>query len=762
MKKIEMKKNKRRTLPIRYINIFMLFFTFFLVFLAVSSITYVSSTQKVRDTVKKQVSQSLESDVKIMDTYIQRAYGATNNFLSKVSVYTDVPPTGKYSREDYLEIPKLIEQLAEFYYSVSDYANQVYFFSNTRQVLTPQGSYDFDIYFDKIYKHKNYNSDFWKKYDANRETILTFPVDEVEKSNQFVTQKVIPLVATRRKQDQMMTMVTEINAVTVSDMMKSYSSLPKQSILCLDKNKNVFINTTREEFSPEDIDKLYKIASTGNEATITEKYRIGSKNYFLCSMKGLEDIRYFLFTPESEVNQTVYQQNRYMLLFFGCIMVLLFILTLLYSSKLFNPIKDILNSIDSFKNIENNDQMVNSNQILKEKNEIIYSYVNSYVSSYIKMIKPPNQSEFEQYLFENTDLYKENLTCLIIDFNFNEAYSEEFTQGQQSTIETMLSNVLKAIFNCRFYTYITQSEGNRFICFFNSAIDTRQQLQTALINLKEVFSYDYRYCDILAGISMPVSGNDDVIYSAVSQAFAAISKSYVEKSTDTAFIVVDYDSEGVKHRPVLIQNDISRVYNLMRLGKRADLFQAVDEILAENIKQNVHYETMQMIVNRLYAVGMDYLLSCNIDSHTVSSEFWDGLDIDKHNLNSYQQLLKGFLGHCIEVTSPSSGIENENLNEVFMYITNHYHEMLYLDLIAQRVNMSPKYLSRIFKNKIGITITEYISLVRITKAKELLLSSDKKIDDIGLLVGFDNRTTFFRLFKKLEGVSPSKYRKDNI
>lgn len=101
------------------------------------------------------------------------------------------------------------------------------------------------------------------------------------------------------------------------------------------------------------------------------------------------------------------------------------------------------------------------------------------------------------------------------------------------------------------------------------------------------------------------------------------------------------------------------------------------------------------------------------------------------------------------------------ISQVFSYITNHYGEELYLDLIAQRVNMNPKYLSRVFKAKVGITITEYIGMVRISKAKELLIKTDMKIEDIGTAVGFENRTTFFRLFKKIEGMPPNRFRKDN-
>ena len=52
-------------------------------------------------------------------------------------------------------------------------------------------------------------------------------------------------------------------------------------------------------------------------------------------------------------------------------------------------------------------------------------------------------------------------------------------------------------------------------------------------------------------------------------------------------------------------------------------------------------------------------------------------------------------------------------------------------------------------------------MVRMSKAKELLIKTDMKIEDIGAAVGFENRTTFFRLFKKMDGMPPNRFRKDN-
>ena len=169
---------------------------------------------------------------------------------------------------------------------------------------------------------------------------------------------------------------------------------------------------------------------------------------------------------------------------------------------------------------------------------------------------------------------------------------------------------------------------------------------------------------------------------------------------------------------------------------------------------------MRLILIRLYSIAADYLLACNLDPKIAAEEYWDQIVLEDRSKNP-EEAVKNFLGHCIDITSTAAS-EDENISQVFSYITNHYSEMLYLDLIAQRVNMNPKYLSRVFKNKVGITITEYISMVRISKAKELLVKTNMKIEEIGTAVGFENRTTFFRLFKKMEGMPPNRYRKDNI
>lgn len=96
--------------------------------------------------------------------------------------------------------------------------------------------------------------------------------------------------------------------------------------------------------------------------------------------------------------------------------------------------------------------------------------------------------------------------------------------------------------------------------------------------------------------------------------------------------------------------------------------------------------------------------------------------------------------------------------EVMQYVQKHYHNHdLYIDVIAKQVHMSPNYLSSLFKKETGKTIGNYITEVRLEQSCRLL-SSDKKLLDIALAVGYTDMNYYSKLFKKYYHVTPSEYR----
>lgn len=93
------------------------------------------------------------------------------------------------------------------------------------------------------------------------------------------------------------------------------------------------------------------------------------------------------------------------------------------------------------------------------------------------------------------------------------------------------------------------------------------------------------------------------------------------------------------------------------------------------------------------------------------------------------------------------------------YIDVNYSQKISLELLATRFFVDKTYLARLFKEQYGVTLMEYLYSVRMTKAKELLRFTDETIERIGEMVGMDDSNYFSRVFKKVEGISPSEYRR---
>lgn len=92
------------------------------------------------------------------------------------------------------------------------------------------------------------------------------------------------------------------------------------------------------------------------------------------------------------------------------------------------------------------------------------------------------------------------------------------------------------------------------------------------------------------------------------------------------------------------------------------------------------------------------------------------------------------------------------------YIKANYSEKITLDDIAKNVYISKSYLSRVFKDEMHCSITDYIHKVRISHSKLLLEDPALSLADVSNLAGFEDQSYFTKVFKSITGVSPGKYR----
>ena len=125
-----------------------------------------------------------------------------------------------------------------------------------------------------------------------------------------------------------------------------------------------------------------------------------------------------------------------------------------------------------------------------------------------------------------------------------------------------------------------------------------------------------------------------------------------------------------------------------------------------------------------------------------------------------EQLVRRFCADAIgSAECRNRAKASQYVSRIREYIHASYsNSNLSLYMVAEQVGISPSYLSRLFKQEMQASFVDYVNSVRVEKSLELLRSSDLKIKDIAFQTGFNSMQNFFRIFKKLVGVTPGEYR----
>ena len=109
---------------------------------------------------------------------------------------------------------------------------------------------------------------------------------------------------------------------------------------------------------------------------------------------------------------------------------------------------------------------------------------------------------------------------------------------------------------------------------------------------------------------------------------------------------------------------------------------------------------------------------------------------------------------------PTAYVNATNMQrDMLAYIQKYYTEKITLGMLAEEFHLSEKYISSYFKEHFSISFMQYVTHLRMTKAKNLLVTTDFSITEVALSCGFLSVNLFIRMFKEAYQITPLQYRK---
>lgn len=131
-----------------------------------------------------------------------------------------------------------------------------------------------------------------------------------------------------------------------------------------------------------------------------------------------------------------------------------------------------------------------------------------------------------------------------------------------------------------------------------------------------------------------------------------------------------------------------------------------------------------------------------------------------------QQLIEWAFQQFLDITGQvkkrnTIDYSNKIVQATKEYLEAHYTEEISLEDVAEYVNISPQYFSKLIKKHTGFNFIDWLSMLRVNKAKELLTNSNLTVKEVCYMVGYKDPNYFSRIFKKKIGLTPSEYIKKN-
>ncbi len=186
-----------------------------------------------------------------------------------------------------------------------------------------------------------------------------------------------------------------------------------------------------------------------------------------------------------------------------------------------------------------------------------------------------------------------------------------------------------------------------------------------------------------------------------------------------------------------------------------------------NIRQqrnSVHYDQIMPVYMHLLNDILSAINDTGYDTQKIYSE-----------LNPYRELIELRSSEQISlwfdvfIRQTANRIQeeqlltgNQHIEIVKQIINRDFTQEVTLQSISDELNLSPNYISRLFKQSTGESFVDYVTSLRIERAKTLLQEQNLKVNEICLMVGYNNSYYFIKVFRERTGMTPGEYRKMSL
>lgn len=764
-----------------FLTILSYFMSLLIPIVAIGTCGYWYSVKLMRDQFNERLATTLSGSAEVVDNYLRTAQETGVNVLNDFTVRRLLMPREQQTLEVRSELWRLRQVLQRSENVISPTTDAIALFVDTKDVYVGAGVNEFDFYFERLYRYEHYGAQFWReRLGAGAKSMELLPVSVVRQEN-GLGKPVVPIVLTERFGDRQPVLIVNMAVQAVEQALQGGAVFESTRFVVMDGDGRLL--SDRSGMAQADSGWMARLTD-GSEGQV-RMLEIGGERFMaLTHQSGLFGWTYYSLTPLSAFNRHTNGILSMMLILCLVMIVMGIVFSFIFSLRIYNPIRNLRDivaqknepaggggddaaSADMFALIRRGiDQLSDRREQYKELQD---KYSSEYVEyAMLFLIKGHTLNETDilrdtlraQYGFD-----RPGFVCCAVYFEFKDVFFADIRDTERQHIVGGIKKILWNMLERKAPSYVMDYRNSVFVCLVNErGASEVGRLDEVFAELLTVFGYDIqKYYDIAIGIGRYCEPVNE-IGTSYNEAMTAVSM----RDKGRRFQIVHAGELTIGRHYVYSLTDEQKMINLLKLGDEDALAATVHDIVERNRQRRLSYEQMRQLFKDMQQTGNRFVAERGMEV----SELAEAAEAERTRMLADPALGESFQGTVelerwmiryyeaiVDAVKARANPESGSLALLIeQYIQEHYAEDLGLEQIAERMGVSVKYVSRVFKRKFGVNLGDYLTRLRIDKAKELLELSDLRMNEVAERVGIFSRSTFQRVFKKLEGISPNEYR----
>ncbi|MRN53778.1 helix-turn-helix domain-containing protein [Paenibacillus monticola] len=626
--------------------------------------------------------------------------------------------------------------------------NFILYFKEADYVLEKDGTSRMNDMFSKYYASKEYPPEYWRQQTMDKQYMKILPAadfTETTMNSMRPLGSLLPLVVEVLPYKE----VYGIVMLNARELQTAYGDGSSNPFYILDSNGDTLFSTSIDHTPPG--------AVSGNGSYHKQ---VGDQYYFY-QKGGHTGFTYVRVTPAAAITSGMRQMQLLLAALLTAAVLASILCSLFFSFRLNQPLQRLiaalerksgagagkLSSVKEFAIIgDRMSRILETNQFIQTDLEHKNSLVRQYAYSHKVKNIPLNPNLLD---LEDTQAEDQPYAAVLFKLSFKQPSQSP----EKDTL--MLWQLIQRLFLGNEGDMVAvQPEQNQLLLLLFRCGPQSGILQT-LQTLKELLEEEPAlYLTIAVS---PVYSGETPITDAYGSLSSLLKERRLNKETQ---IIVEPRASSARSFHVKVTHG-EELSNLLLSGNEEAVLGWLDRQLEQLNQKDAAAEDFRAFaagaVEQAGKTVMKLGLREDVLIQPVLKENFENF----YSTGQYRAWLHALVRPILADMRTKSETKDPVLAYVLDYLDKHYGENINLNLVADKLNLSPGYLSTFFKEKQGINFSDYLNNLRIGHAKELLMNLDLRIQEIALQVGYLNVNSFIRMFKRASGLTPGEYRKSH-